>query len=48
MAVYEIKRSGESAGARLVGHFMSDEDIQRNDIRDLASDLANWFSRAAK
>jgi hypothetical protein len=48
MCVYQVKRSGESVGARLGGVFMSDEEIQRNDIRDLASDLSDFFKRTAK
>ena len=47
VCVYEMKRSGESAGSRLGGVFMSDEEIQRNDIRDLASDLSDFFQRTA-
>ena len=47
MCVYELRRSGESGGARLGGAFMSDEEIQRNDIRDLASDLTDFFKRTA-
>jgi hypothetical protein len=48
MCVYQIKRSGESVGSRLAGVFMSDEEIQRNDLRDLASDLSDFFKRTAK
>jgi hypothetical protein len=48
MCVYELRRSGESADARMFGAFKSDEDIQRNDIRDLASDLSDFFRRTAK
>lgn len=48
MCVYEMKRSGESVGARMGGVWMSDEEIQRDDIRDLASDLADFFKRTAK
>lgn len=45
--IYEARRSGEGAGARLVGAFKSDEEIQREDIRDLAIDLADFMVRAA-
>jgi hypothetical protein len=45
--IYEAKRSGEGAGARLVGAFKSDEEIQREDIRDLAIDLADFMVRTA-
>jgi len=47
VGAYEIRRSGESAGARMGGVFMSDEEIQRNDIVDLANDLAEFFKRTA-
>jgi hypothetical protein len=47
VCVYQIKRSGESVGSRLGGVWMSDEEIQRNDIRDLASDLSDFFRRTA-
>ena len=45
---YDIDRSGESAGARMVGAFKSDEDIQREDLKDLAKDLASFVERTAK
>lgn len=48
MCKFEVWRSGESAGARLVGHFMSDQDIQRNDIDDLAFDMSSFMVRRAK
>ena len=48
VCVYEIKRSGESAEARMIGEAMSSEDIQRNDIRVLARDLAHFFQRNAQ
>ena len=48
VCVYELKRSGESAGSRMAGVWMSDEEIQRNDIRDLAHDLTDFFLRTAK
>ena len=48
MCVYEMRRSGESAGARMNGVFQSDEEIQRNDIRDLASDFSDFVKRTAK
>ena len=48
MCVYEIKRSGESAEARMVGEGISSEEIQRNDIRVLARDLAAFFQRNAQ
>jgi hypothetical protein len=47
VCVFEIKRSGESAEARMVGEAMSSEEIQRNDIRVLARDLAYFFQRTA-
>ena len=45
---YLIERSGESAGARLGGVFMSDEDIQTQDVKDLAKDLANFVNQTAR
>jgi hypothetical protein len=45
--LYEARRSGESGGARMFGGFMSDEDVQRNDIKDLAFDLADFVKRSA-
>ena len=48
LCVFELRRSGESVGARLAGVWQSDEEIQRNDIRDLASDLADFFKRTAQ
>ena len=47
VCVYEMRRSGESVGSRMAGVFMSDEEIQRNDIRDLASDFADFIKRTA-
>jgi len=47
MCVYEMRRSGESGGARVFGGYKNDEDIQRNDIRDLASDFADFIKRTA-
>ena len=48
VCVYEIKRSGQSVEARMVGEAMSSEEIQRNDIRVLARDLAAFFQRNAQ
>jgi hypothetical protein len=45
---YDMTRSGESGGARLGGAFMSDENIQTEDIKDLARDLAAFVERTAK
>jgi hypothetical protein len=45
---YDMERSGESGGARLGGAFMSDENIQTEDIKDLARDLAAFVNRTAK
>jgi len=47
VCVYEIKRSGESFESRAYGEAISSEDIQRNDIRVLARDLAHFFNRTA-
>lgn len=45
---YDMTRSGESGGARMVGAFKSDEDIQSEDIKDLAVDLAAFIQRTAQ
>ena len=45
---YLIERSGESAGARIGGVFMSDEDIQTQDVKDLARDLATFIKQTAQ
>jgi len=47
VCVYEIKRSGESAGAWMAGGFMSDLGVQASDVRDLALDLAEFMKRVA-
>jgi hypothetical protein len=44
---FETRRSGVSAGARLVGGYRSDKDIQTEDIRDLAKALAEFMARPA-
>ncbi len=44
---YEAKRSGDSAGSRLAGGWLSDRAIQSDDIRDLAFDLAGFMERTA-
>jgi len=41
---YEARRSGVSAGARMSGAFMKDEDIQVQDIRSMSLDLADFMS----
>jgi hypothetical protein len=47
VCVYEIKRSGSTAEARFSRGTISSEDIQREDIRILARDLAYFFKRTA-
>ena len=47
VCVYEVERSGEGGGARMFGGFKSDNSILSNDIRDLASDLAEFFKRTS-
>ena len=47
VCVYEIKRSGSTAEARFSRGTVSSEDIQREDIRILARDLAYFFKRTA-
>lgn len=44
---YEAYRSGVSAGARLSGAFMSDVDIQLDDIRSLVLDLNDFMCAVA-
>ena len=41
---YQARRSGVSAGARMTGAFMKDEDIQVQDIRSMVLDLADFMS----
>jgi hypothetical protein len=41
---FEARRSGVSAGARMTGGFMKDEDIQIQDIHSMALDLADFMS----
>lgn len=43
--VYEARRSGDSGTARVFGGFMGDDTVQRNDIQDLAADLAGFMKR---
>jgi hypothetical protein len=45
--LYEARRSGVSAGARLGGAFMKDEDIQIEDIRSMVLDLSDFMSAVA-
>jgi hypothetical protein len=45
---FEARRSGESAGARVIGAFKSDQDIQTEDINDLGIDTASFISDTAK
>lgn len=44
---YEARRSGVSAGARMTGVFMKDEDIQLEDIRSMSLDIADFISAVA-
>jgi hypothetical protein len=44
---YEARRSGTSAGARMGGVFMKDEDIQIEDIRSLVLDLTDFMAAVA-
>lgn len=41
---YEARRSGTSAGARLGGVFMKDEDIQIEDIRSMVLDVTDFMA----
>jgi len=44
---YEMRRSGVSAGARMVGAFKSDVDIQAEDIHSMALDLTDFMAAVA-
>jgi hypothetical protein len=41
---FEARRSGTSAGARVVGVWMSDVDIQSEDIRSMNTDLSDFMA----
>ena len=45
--LFEGRRSGVSAGARMVGAFRKDEDIQIEDIRSLVLDLSDFMAAVA-
>jgi len=45
---FEARRSGVSAGARMSGVFMKDEDIQMEDIRSMVLDLTDFMAIIAK
>ena len=45
---FEARRSGTSAGARMTGVFMKDEDIQIEDIRSLVLDLTDFMAAVAR
>lgn len=44
---FEARRSGVSAGARLIGSAMKDEEIQLADIRSLVLDLTDFMAALA-
>jgi hypothetical protein len=44
---YEMRRSGVSAGARMVGGFRTDVDIQAEDMRSMALDLSDFVAAIA-
>jgi hypothetical protein len=44
---FEGRRSGTSAGARMAGGYMKDEDIQLEDIRSLTLDLTDFIAAIA-
>lgn len=46
--VFEARRSGESASARMFGGFRSDVEIQAEDIRDLGVDLRDFVVQQQK
>jgi hypothetical protein len=41
-------RSGTSAGSRMGGVFMKDEDIQSEDIRSMVLDLTDFYGRSGR
>ena len=43
--IFEARRSGDTGTARMFGGYRSDKDIQQEDIRDLAVDLADFIVR---
>lgn len=45
---FEATRSGDSAGARMAGVWMSDREIQTQDINDLARDMSSFILQTAK
>lgn len=45
---YEARRSGVSAGARMIGAFKSDVDIQSEDIASMVKDLTDFMEDVAK
>ena len=45
---FEATRKGESGSARMMGAFRSDQDIQTEDINDLAYDLADFIRRTSQ
>lgn len=45
---YEARRSGETGSARWLGGFRSNRDIQEEDIKDLAEDLADFIVGTAQ
>ena len=45
---YEARRSGVSAGARVVGAFKTDVDIQSEDIESMVKDLTDFIEETAK
>jgi hypothetical protein len=46
--LFESRRSGQSGGARWLGGYRSDREIQQEDIRHLAGELADFMARKGK
>jgi hypothetical protein len=44
---YEARRSGASAGGRMAGGYLKDEDVQAEDIRSMALDLTDFMAAIA-
>jgi hypothetical protein len=44
---FQARRSGTSAGSRLAGVFISNEDVQAEDIRSMTTDLSDFMAAIA-
>jgi hypothetical protein len=46
--LFESRRSGQSGGARWLGGYRGDKEIQQEDMRHLATELADFMARKGK